>query len=271
MGTIGDTLREARMRQQIDIAELEDRTKIRAKYLRALENEEFSLLPDATRARSFLRTYADALGLDSRLLVEEYRAQYEVQDETPELQPVTATPRRRREGRPLGGPERRPPGRGALIAAAVVALLAFLAILGITGEDEPGDGGGSNQARTQTSDEQQRAERERAERREREREKERARAEEAKRRVKLGVFPAGAEGTYACVDDGEGEILFEGVITEPQTFRGKRVRINLGRRQTELRLNNEKVEIEQAATPVALEFKSGEEPKEIVDEPSPCA
>ena len=88
MGTIGDTLREARMRQQIDIAEVEEITKIRAKYLRALENEEFSLLPDAPRARSFLRTYAEALGLDARMLVEEYRANYEPVGAGHELHPV---------------------------------------------------------------------------------------------------------------------------------------------------------------------------------------
>ena len=75
-----------------------------------------------------------------------------------------------------------------------------------------------------------------------------------------------------CVDNGGDEILFEGTLTEPQTFRGKRIRINLGRRSSEVRLNNEKVEIEQSASPIALDFKAGEKkPSEIVDEPSPCA
>ena len=45
MPPIGETLREARMRQKLDIADVEERTKIRAKYLRALENEEWGLLP----------------------------------------------------------------------------------------------------------------------------------------------------------------------------------------------------------------------------------
>ena len=61
MAEIGATLREARMRQRIDITDMEVRTKIRAKYLRALENEEWDLLPGPTYVRSFLRTYADAL------------------------------------------------------------------------------------------------------------------------------------------------------------------------------------------------------------------
>src|SRR5947209_2442078 len=66
MPEIGATLREARMRQRIDISEIEAQTKIRAKYLRALENEEWDLLPGPTFVKSFLRTYAAALGLDAR-------------------------------------------------------------------------------------------------------------------------------------------------------------------------------------------------------------
>ena len=68
MPDIGATLREARMRARIDISEIEAETKIRAKYLRALENEEWDLLPGPTYVKSFLRTYAEALGLDAKLL-----------------------------------------------------------------------------------------------------------------------------------------------------------------------------------------------------------
>ena len=61
MPEIGDTLRDARMRAHIDVSEIEAQTKIRAKYLRALENEEWGLLPGPTFVKSFLRTYAQAL------------------------------------------------------------------------------------------------------------------------------------------------------------------------------------------------------------------
>ena len=77
MADIGATLREARLRARIDIGEVETRTKIRAKYLRAIENEEWDLLPGPVYAKSFLRTYGDYLGLDSRMLVDEFRRQYE--------------------------------------------------------------------------------------------------------------------------------------------------------------------------------------------------
>ena len=75
------------MRQRIDISEIESETKIRAKYLRALENEEWDLLPGPTFVKSFLRTYADALGLDGKLLIEEYKLRHERLSDV-ELQPI---------------------------------------------------------------------------------------------------------------------------------------------------------------------------------------
>jgi cytoskeletal protein RodZ len=74
MAEIGETLRERRMALKIDVHEVEEATKIRAKYLRALENEEYNLLPGSAYVKSFLRTYADYLELDSRALVDQYRA-----------------------------------------------------------------------------------------------------------------------------------------------------------------------------------------------------
>ena len=57
------------MRQGLDIADVEERTKIRAKYLRALENEEWGSLPGPTFVKTFLRTYAEVVGLDPHLPV----------------------------------------------------------------------------------------------------------------------------------------------------------------------------------------------------------
>src|SRR3990170_4928617 len=98
MPDIGDQLRETRMRQRIDITEVEAATKIRAKYLRGLENEEWDLLPGPTFVKTFLRTYAEYLGLDARLLVEEYRQRYE-RPSTQDLTPFSAARSRRRGGR----------------------------------------------------------------------------------------------------------------------------------------------------------------------------
>jgi cytoskeleton protein RodZ len=100
MPEIGAMLREARMRAHIDISEIESETKIRAKYLRALENEEWSLLPGPTFVKSFLRTYAEALGLDAKLIVEEFKLRHERPSEF-DLQPIRATgPGRERRQRP---------------------------------------------------------------------------------------------------------------------------------------------------------------------------
>src|SRR3954470_19643606 len=118
MPEIGATLREARMRARIDISEIEAETKIRAKYLRALENEEWGLLPGPAYVRSFLRTYAEALDLDARLLVEEYKLRNEHPSDHA-LMPIGA-PRHH-----AGRSRRPPPGvpRGALLGVVVVAIL----------------------------------------------------------------------------------------------------------------------------------------------------
>src|SRR6266498_1999810 len=142
MPDIGTTLREARMRARIDISEIEAETKIRAKYLRALENEEWDLLPGPTYVKSFLRTYADALGLDGKLLIEEYKLRHERLSDV-ELQPIT----------PLGQRDRRRPrpgvSRGWLVAFVVVGLLAALYALGRNDNDD--DGGGGSAGNTQTT------------------------------------------------------------------------------------------------------------------------
>ena len=72
------TLEDARNRQGIDIETPAERTKIRPKYLRALENEDWEGLPWArVRARGFIRAYADEVGIDSEVLVDEYRRRHE--------------------------------------------------------------------------------------------------------------------------------------------------------------------------------------------------
>jgi cytoskeleton protein RodZ len=132
MPEIGESLREARMRARIDVSEIEAKTKIRAKYLRALENEEWGLLPGPTFVKSFLRTYAQALGLDGKALVEEYRQHHEGPGEGA-LEPIAAGSRRSRghapgAGRPPGGPS-----RAYLALVGVVLLVIVLLIVALVG------------------------------------------------------------------------------------------------------------------------------------------
>ncbi len=117
MSGIGAALREARSRARIEIAQVEAQTKIRAKYLRALENEEWELLPGPTYVKSFLRTYGDAVGLDGRGLVADYKRSYEahhVGDDAPLMGrgPVGSEPRSFR----------------LLLLVATVAVLAAAAV-----------------------------------------------------------------------------------------------------------------------------------------------
>jgi hypothetical protein len=120
---IGETLRETRMRARIDIGEVELRTKIRAKYLRAIENEEWGLLPGPIYVKSFLRTYAEYLGLDSRLLLDEYKRRYELPAEH-ELRPLASIRRERERRARVPRPPVIPPWAviGAVLAVALVGL-----------------------------------------------------------------------------------------------------------------------------------------------------
>jgi hypothetical protein len=127
MAEIGPTLRDARIRARIDMSEVETRTKIRAKYLRAIENEEWDLLPGPVYVKSFLRTYGDYLGLDSRMLIDEYKRRYE-RPVDHELRPITALSRERE--RPPRGPLLPP---WAVIAAVLVVVVVVLYILGTSG------------------------------------------------------------------------------------------------------------------------------------------
>ncbi|HVS28174.1 MAG TPA: helix-turn-helix domain-containing protein, partial [Solirubrobacteraceae bacterium] len=86
----------------------------------------WSLLPGPTFTKSFLRTYADQLGLDGKLLVEEYKLRHERPSDL-DLQPISpnlGTDRRRRPP----GPPRIP--RAWLVGLAVIALLTVFAALG---------------------------------------------------------------------------------------------------------------------------------------------
>ncbi len=137
MPEIGETLREARMRERIDVSEIEATTKIRAKYLRALENEEWDLLPGPTFVKSFLRTYGDALGLDGKALVEDYRKSAEPPSEP--LEPIGTASARRIRSRPEG------PSRGYIVLVGIVVVIIVLLIVGLVSK------GGKSQSGQTTS------------------------------------------------------------------------------------------------------------------------
>jgi cytoskeleton protein RodZ len=82
---IGSSLKEARVRQGLEFPEIETGTKIRGKYLRALEDEHFDVLPGETYIKGFLRTYAEYLGLDGQLYVDEFNSRYVPVEDVPPI------------------------------------------------------------------------------------------------------------------------------------------------------------------------------------------
>ena len=131
MFEIGASLRAARIRQDLDFPEIETGTKIRGKYLQALEEESFDALPAQTYVKGFLRTYADYLGLDGQLYVDEFNSRYSDGGEEPR-EPVVA---RRTAGVPSR--HRRLERRGVLIALAGIGVLVglFFAAFNFGGHD----------------------------------------------------------------------------------------------------------------------------------------
>jgi Helix-turn-helix domain/RodZ C-terminal domain len=135
MFDIGSSLREARLRQDLDFPELEERTKIRPKYLRALEDERFDILPAPTYVRGFLRSYAEALGLDGQPFVDEYNSRFTVGEDDAPLRARRVPPPRRDRG-----PRESHIAAVALVAIAVATALVIAAwkFGGPEGEKVPG-------------------------------------------------------------------------------------------------------------------------------------
>jgi cytoskeleton protein RodZ len=223
------------MRQRLDITDVESQTKIRAKYLRALENEDFGMLPGATFVKSFLRTYAEFLGLDPHLLVEEYRIMHDPRDES-ELTPFARAP--------AGRERRRPPRRPAWlpVAAAVLAILALLLALGLTG------GGSSDQnakspATTTTTTKKTAAAA-----------PPKKRAASRPSKVKLRIVPASP--TYVCVDKGIGTpVVYEGTLARSKSWTARHLRINLGRRAVRITADGKRVAVPAGTDPIGYDFR----------------
>jgi cytoskeleton protein RodZ len=251
MPEIGEMLREARMRKRIDMTEVESATKIRGKYLRALENEEWDLLPGPTFVKTFLRTYAEYLGLDPRLLVEEYRQRYE-RPATQDLTPFTAS-------RGRGRPRRRRMASMApvlVIVGCVAVLLGALYALGRFGEDEteppspnqvrdtestptPESGGGSDGSRAEN--------------------------ERRPRRVRLQLVATAP--VYVCVVDARGrQVVDEETLdasSPRRTYRSRSFRTNFGNNNVRMRVNGKTYRVAPSSEAIGYELRPGRAPRRL--------
>lgn len=123
--SVGAILREARKRRQIELSEVEAATRIRLGYLRAIEAEDWDVLPGGVYNRGFIRTYASFLGLDGDRLAAEYRESVEGAAHEAAPPPLVRQPRR-------------PAAGGAWAAVVGVVIVGAIAIVALP---DGGDGG----------------------------------------------------------------------------------------------------------------------------------
>jgi cytoskeleton protein RodZ len=251
MPEIGQTLRETRMRNRVDITEVEAGTKIRAKYLRALENEEWDLLPGPTFVKTFLRSYADYLGLDSRALVEEYKQRFERPSQMEQLTPFAprAGGRRERRRRPLLGP-------GIAVVVGIVGLLAALYALGTWGNEDNGTKQTTVQTPTATP----------AKKRSRKR-----RTPAAARRVTLQIVSTGT--VNVCLVDARGRRLIDSRDLQAgqrtRRYRGRRFLVSFGNGQARMKAGSRTVDVPDRSTPVGYDVRPGKRPRELPESRRP--
>jgi cytoskeletal protein RodZ len=258
MPEIGETLRETRMRRRIDMTEVEAATKIRAKYLRALENEEWDLLPGPTFVKTFLRTYAEYLDLDPRLLVEEYRQRFErpsTQDLTPFGPGMGGRGQRGRQRQR----RRRAIGPFLVVGLGVAILLGALYLIGIWGADEPGD----EVVRTPTPVATATASPAATSGSKKSSKKKERKA--APTRVSLRL--TATDHVFVCVEDASGKPVVNGGFLEKgqstETLRSKRFRTNFGNGSIRMSVDGKRYPVADDGKPVGYEMRPGKKPRKL--------
>jgi cytoskeleton protein RodZ len=250
---IGTTLREARVRRKVDLVEVEQRIKIRVRYLRALENEEWGVLPGAAYTRSFIRTYANFLGLDGERLADDFRRIHEEAgvEPVPRAEPAGLPPRTGDRGLRL------PTGVvAALISAALIAVLLVIGAL-TGGSDEGGDvnGTASGNRQAKQAKEQQR------------------RRQAQLRSGKVTLDLAATADVWVCVIDASGSHLVNGVIlttgAQEGPFRSGSFDVSFGNGQVSMRVNGKEFQVPESANPLGYELTPGKvRPLSELDRPT---
>jgi hypothetical protein len=247
---IGNTLREARNRRKVDLSEVEEATKIRIRFLRAIENEEWDVLPGEIYARAFIKTYATYLGLDGERLAEDFRAGTQgtgagERPAPPRVEPALSTGR--------------PPGRsrvgGRILAVVVVAaLIGVLIAIGLAsgGGDSSGkkSGGGSGQGHSKAA----------------------PTAKPAPQGV--GVIVEATGEVWVCLLDADEEPVIDGAILAPGEregpFRSKGFSVAFGNGSVEMVVDGNPADLPESSGPIGFsiddkgrlrELQEGERPE----------
>jgi cytoskeleton protein RodZ len=234
-GGVGTILREARNRRKIELSEVEAATRIRLRFLRAIENEEWDVLPGGVYTRGFIRTYASFLGLDGDRLVSDYRESVEPWHRSAEA------PQPQAGGESAsGGP------RGIALAALVVIAVIAVAVIAIVAIPSGGGGGGGGPAGHRHEV-----------------------ARKAKPKVKApsaaattGVtvkLTANAE-VWACVLNAKGKPLVDGLILEAGAeegpFHSGSFTISFGNGEVKMLIDGREAEIPATSSPVGYAIDS---------------
>lgn len=252
---VGTILHQARDRRQIELSEVEAATRIRLRYLSAIENEEWDVLPGGVYTRGFIRTYASFLGLDGERLVEDYRASVERWQRTPGEQV-------RGGGEPVAGGWA-PPGllRPPLVALVVLAVIAVavVAVVAIPGGDERGGAPGSSsqgQARGASGAA--------------------IKPEASSSRPGVSVRLTASAEVWVCVLNARGEPLVDGQIlqagAEEGPFRSGSFTVSFGNGEVEMRIDGREAEIPATSSPVGYAIGTSGELTELEETERPtCA
>lgn len=258
MADIGPTLREARIRARIDMSEVEAQTKIRAKYLRAIENEEWDRLPGPVYAKSFLRTYGDYLGLDSRMLIEEFKRRYERPAEPEVAAPIASFPREReRERTPRGPllPSWAP--IGLVLVLIVVALFVVGTVFGGSGGTKSNSpkgihAGSRHRPKPATTHPTP--------------------PPPAPQTVMLQMVPTAR--VYVCLVNAHGRKLIDAEVFTPgetiPTYAGRKLLLTLGNPNVQVKVNGRPVTLSQSTTAIRLMITASGEQNIPASMPPTC-
>lgn len=261
---IGEVLKRSRTRQGIEIREVEERTKIRTKYLRALEGEDWELLPSPAYAKAFLRTYAQLLGLDADAIVDSYRRQ--VESELPAGHPLRA-------GEPVLETRNRPGGTdhgrrriATLVAIGLVAAVVVLLAIGLVGgDDEQGGRNGDTKPARGQGNQAQKNDGAGGRRPDKDRQASSPSPDEpASVTLELVV----REDIQVCLIGGGGEVLIPGqVLSAGSQERFEQPRFDLrfpfgyDVEQFILKLDGERARLAETTGPAAFEIEPGAKPR----------
>ncbi len=261
---IGEVLKRSRTGQGIEIHDVEERTKIRTKYLRALESEDWELLPSPAYAKGFLRTYAQILGLDADAIVDAYR--HQVESELPAGHPLRA-------GEPVLETRSRPggtdPGRrrtATLVAIGLgAAVVVLLAIVLVGGDDEPGGRNGDTKpARGQGKQGQKKG----GQGKQRPDKRRQASSPSEDERASVTLELVVREDIQVCLIGGGGEVLIPGqVLSAGSEERFERPRFDLrfpsgyDVEQFILKLDGKRARLAETTGPAAFEIEPGARPR----------